>query len=415
MTPNNRHPSKTALIVEENLGRTVGHYDAWIDGISGAFQREGLAVTVLGAKEARRLPSQQPIEPWFDRIYLDAYFGAQPRFASRLVAALRHNVYLYRRAATWFRAQPRYDLVMATQVNVFHLLGWRLIWMMFGRRKIRRLVLLSTAPMWLHEYDDAGERHHHKGAPLVAALYRLFGGAVRRGDILLAAETEHDARAIEKASGIPVVAVPTPRPDGLIQAARERILERRSGGPRPPVLGWLGRCSEEKGFASFFEATRRFLAAHPAMPCTVLIQYLSGPEECRVPAEEVERLAASDTRLRLVRQPAAGDNFGRLLGELDCLVVPYRRRNYVGRNSSAALDAVLAGIPMITTEGTWMAEFMARHGAGFTCQDQDPTELSLRMEQFVAAADELERTAWERSEEARSAISWSKFTQLVMN
>ena len=413
--PETPQPSaKTALIVEENLGRTVGHYTSWIDGITGAFQREGLRVTVLGATQARQLPSQHPVEPWFDRIYLDAYFGAKPRFASRLLAALGHNWHLYRRLATWFQTHPRYDLVMATQVNVFHLLGWRITWMIFGRRKMRRLVLLSTAPMWLHEYNDAGTCHRHKGYKLVGALYHMFGRSVRRGDILLTAETDHDARAIENASGVPVFAVPTPRPAELINAAREHILERRSRGPRPPVLGWLGRCSEEKGFESFFEATRRFLAAHPTMPCTVLIQYLSGPEECRVPADDVELLAASDQRVRLVRQSAAGDAFGRLLGELDCLVLPYRRRNYVGRNSSAALDAVLAGIPIITTEGTWMAELLSKHGAGLECKDQDAEGLAQLMHQFTDQAERFTTVAWRRSEGARATISWSGFVKSVM-
>jgi glycosyltransferase involved in cell wall biosynthesis len=181
------------------------------------------------------------------------------------------------------------------------------------------------------------------------------------------------------------------------------------------VLGWLGRCSEEKGFSFFFEACRRFLITHPDTPCTILIQYLMSPEGCRITAAEVEQLAASDPRVLLVKEPASGSAFGHLLGELDCLVLPYLRRNYVGRNSSAALDAVLAGIPIITTEGTWMAELMEALGAGLACRDQDASDLAVCMKRAVDSCPTLTAEAWERSSLARENVSWTRFSALIFS
>lgn len=413
MTPRAQHPARTALIVEENLGRTSGHYESWVDGIATAFQREGLDVTVLGSRNAHRLAGGIPIEPWFERNYMDAYLAVPPRIAPRLLAALGHNLRFFRQLRKWFTGRPGYDLVMATHVNIFHLLAWRLVWTLFGRRKIRRLVVNSLVPMWLYEHDNTGVSRRHKGAWLLGLIYRTFSGPVSRGEVQLTAETEYDARAIEAVSGVPVMTLPTPRPESLIVAARRRISERRAGHSQPPVLGWLGRCSEEKGFSHFFEACRQFLAANPETPCTILIQYLVSPEGCRIPESEIDELAASDPRVRLIKSSVFGDAYGRLLGELDCLILPYLRRYYVGRNSSAALDAVLAGIPIITTEGTWMAELMARHGAGLSCKDANAAALAEAIGELIENDEIFAATALRRCETARDAISWTRFSEAL--
>lgn len=413
MTPRAQHPARTALIVEENLGRTSGHYESWVDGIATAFQREGLDVTVLGSRNAHRLAGGIPIEPWFERNYVDAYLAVPPRIAPRLLAALGHNLRFFRQLRKWFTGRPGYDLVMATHVNIFHLLAWRLVWTLFGRRKIRRLVVNSLVPMWLYEHDDTGVSRRHRGAWLLGLIYRTFSGPVSRGEVQLTAETEYDARAIEAVSGVPVMTLPTPRPESLIVAARRRISERRAGHSQPPVLGWLGRCSEEKGFSLFFGACRQFLAANPETPCTILIQYLVSPEGCRIPESEIEKLAASDPRVRLIKSSVSGDAYGSLLGELDCLILPYLRRYYVGRNSSAALDAVLAGIPIITTEGTWMAELMHRCGAGLACKDRDPADLGACIGKMLVLSAAMREKAENQSIRARETISWRNFSDHI--
>jgi glycosyltransferase involved in cell wall biosynthesis len=210
------------------------------------------------------------------------------------------------------------------------------------------------------------------------------------------------------------VAIPTPRPKSLIEAARARIQERRAAAA-PPVLGWLGRCSEEKGFSTFFAAVRQFMHEHPSLPCSVLIQYLVGPDGCVIPESEIDALAASDSRIRLLKESVSGDAYGRLLGELDCLVLPYQRSKYIGRNSSAALDAVLVGIPIITTEGTWMAELLEHHGAGLTAKDRDEAALAQGFRLIIEDFDKLSVDAWTRSDAARSRISWTQFAQTILS
>ena len=85
----------------------------------------------------------------------------------------------------------------------------------------------------------------------------------------------------------------------------------------------------------------------------------------------------------------------------------------MGRNSSLALDAFACGVPMITTEGTWMAEQMNEWGAGIPVRDGDVDDLVRAIGEFQSRAAELRATARQRAATALEENSWRRLLKIL--
>ena len=376
--------------------------------------RRGFNVTIAANRNWSGTIRDASMLPWYTRTSSDRY-KISIRTPVRIAAAAWHNLTFALHTLRLVSRRRSWDLIIMTNVNVFHLAGWRVIWFFGGSRRIRRLVLNSVAPVWIYGFDEQNRRIRHRGAARIGQLYSLFRREVEKGRILLTAESDHDAATLRTLSNCPVRTLPTPRPDEVVEAA---LTERRNRdrGASGPVLAWLGRMNREKGFHLFIAASREFLHRNPDVRCTVLIQWLTDDGAEPVPRAEVDALAATDTRLRLLppARSSTGADYGRLLGRADCLILPYQQALFLGRNSSAALDAAATDCAIITTEGTWMAEQIGRIVTGFTCADQDSGSLARAMERFVFNHESQLAVARRLGVAAREKYSWQRMADLLL-
>lgn len=400
------------LICEENLGREAGHLEPFITGIAACAEKKGYDVVVAGSSRFAGVLGSARVLRYYHSTGVER-FARTPAGMQRVVAAFAHNLQFAWRTYGLVRREGPFSVVFATCVNVFHILGWWLVWRLYGSSRWKRLVLNSWCPIWVFRVTAEGKEMPHPMSCIVALGYRLFADGVAKGRVKLVAETEHDAAHLQKISGVPVFAMATPRPMELIAAAREARLARLAS-PRAPRLGWLGRPSEDKGFSIFVAAMERYLKEEPAGGVEFVVQWLKESTDVLVPWSRLQELSTLDPRVRLIGHSLGPKEYGALVGSLDCVVLPYVMANYVGRNSSTALDAFLSGVPVIATEGTWIAERMSLYGGGLLMKDGDADSLVEQMRRFLRERETITRLAEERSAVARAEISWNGFFALAL-
>jgi glycosyltransferase involved in cell wall biosynthesis len=105
--------------------------------------------------------------------------------------------------------------------------------------------------------------------------------------------------------------------------------------------------------------------------------------------------------------------FSAVEASLDGLLLPYWKHEYTGRGSSLTSDAVCLGVPVIYTQGTWIAETIRRFGAGVGCRDRDAASLEAAIEAFVRDHAALAAQARKRAVAARREYSWATFFERV--
>ena len=401
------------LIVEENLKSNLAHFCNFVDGITAVLTRKGMRVTVAAHQQWRGSLKDAEVLRLFKyhngERFLMAKGGVQ-----RVCAAVWHNLVLAVRVAGVLWRRPRVNLVVATYINVFHVFGWWLVWAVFGRWKIERLVLNSPCPVWVFDFKPDGTKYRHSGAGMVGWCYRLFRRAVARGDVLLLSETEHDAAELSAAAGVEVRAFDPPRLESMVAAARA-IREQGSAPGAAMIFGWVGQFKVEKGVSCFMEGTRIFLQDNPTIPCRIRVPWPDDPSICEVSLAELEAWAASDERIEWFHRGPVGedDDYGETLGRTDCIILPYQKHRYIGRGSSTALDGAVAEVPLIVTGETWMDDLLRTLAAGIAFENGNANALAAAMRRMYDEQAYFRSEARRRGEVARERLSWTRLAGLL--
>ncbi|MCC5023828.1 MAG: hypothetical protein J6386_14070 [Candidatus Synoicihabitans palmerolidicus] len=249
--------------MEENLGASTGHFLNAISGLVGEFPNQGCFVTVVANRLWKGTIARAEVLPFLPESFPDRFPRAHSG-VTRLRAAAIHNLVLTERLFRLLWRQPPRDLVIATNINIFHAVGWYTIWLMFGGWNIRRLVLNFGGPTWIENHDAEGQVIHHHAARWVTWIYKRFRRGVRSGRILATAESDHDAQIYTRLTGFPFTGVLAPRDSTITSAALAEKAKPRS--PHSPfVFSWIGRNSAEKGFGWFIDALASSCNATPTI------------------------------------------------------------------------------------------------------------------------------------------------------
>lgn len=127
---------------------------------------------------------------------------------------------------------------------------------------------------------------------------------------------------------------------------------------QPLCCGYLGDARDEKGFGLLPDALdllRRF--SHSARDVVFLAQ-----SNFNVPGGEPESALAylslqsqPESWRRLIKGPFESDVYEALFRDMDVALIPYAGHLYTARSSGVYAEALVAGIPAVVTEGSWMA------------------------------------------------------------
>lgn len=405
-------PQKRLLIVAPCLADAKGHLLSYLRGIAIANQTAGNAVTVLA--HATFDPAWIPeatVLPYFERRWEDAFFV--PERKGRILSCLRHNLWIFRKLRTFLKADNQWDTIFCAYTNVFELVGWRLA--CFWIRKRTFLLINTPVPIWVFEYYS-GSLQFKRQAPLVLRVYRSFASMVKTKRCAFSAETDHDAKVLSEWTGYSVSSLPTPRPQLLLDAFNAKRVEGARENPTPGFktrLGWLGRADEGKGFDLFTRALALFQNTQESAKATIVIQWFPATGLDPTWRTQIEALQTRGLAVEWIEGALQTAGYGQALAQIDFLILPYKKVEYIGRNSSAAVDAFSCGVPIIATEGTWMAEKMEEWGAGISFPDGDAGGLCDAMQRAVQKRGQIIEQARKNIPRTLQACSWDELMKIL--
>ena len=395
------------LIVEECLRDERGHYAGFVLGMAAWLAARGAEVEIW----AHRLVGLQLTPPGvrlraiFAESWIEGFWRCS-RF-DRVLLLLVHNARFLSGLRRAGRGGGGWNIVIATDVNIFHLFAWRL-WL-WAAPSSTRLALIAIQPPWLFDYSPTGEMRLKPQARLYRWALRTFAGDVASGRCRFATDAPPIRRMLAECSGLPFAEVSVPRTDVLLAGLNAPPPAQRHGFR----LGVLGRPTRDKGFdrlLSVIALWQSRSAADRARVCFVVQWHVTqGASE-----DEHHRLlalaAAAPETVEIVESMLSEEQYAALLASLHGALLPYTRAESAGRASNVARDIFCAGRPIITTSGTWMAEQLAVSGAGITC-GETPESIVAAIEEFARRYEELAALAQARRAVAREALSWERFFQ----
>lgn len=395
--------ARRLLIVEEALKDFVGHWYEYVRAVVELNRAEGTQVAVAGHVSATEpLRRELGLIPLFERSPWDGdYRGG--RLPS--LGLVRHNLLVFRRMAAFLRGSPRFDCLFAPTVVLHHIWGWRLLWTL-RRGGIGRLVLLVRNNVAEYAPGSTTPRFRLK-ARLFGFGIRSFAGHVAAGRVVFATDSERLADEYRQLSGIPFVVFPSPRVAPPV-AARAR---RRKGAPL--LFSCLGPARFEKGIDVLQQAIAFYLADPAAPPARFAIQWPTPIADAVGRSYLPDPALAASGRVDFLTEPLDSAEYDALLESTDCMVLPYRRSSYFARISGVAVEAVTAGIPVVTTADTWTSELVERQGAGLTAPDGDARALATAMADLARDHPRFRREAEAARQSALAANSGARFLALL--
>ena len=191
------------LIVEEALRAGNGHWPRYINDLAEGFRAGGDVVDVLGHKEANEKVKSvvHGVVPWLSR---DCRVD---RRSQGLIGGIRHNLSLKRELKIWLNKRKPYDWILSLSSRPKHLLAIAMLSSSKVYMPSRFLLLFVLGP---GQRDDAGKFCLSASNLFARFCFALLHPAIRRGQVVLAAETEGMRKEVENFTGLPVKLFPHP-------------------------------------------------------------------------------------------------------------------------------------------------------------------------------------------------------------
>lgn len=180
----------------------------------------------------------------------------------------------------------------------------------------------------------------------------------------LVAVSHTSARGIEECLGLPTGAVHTIH--NGVEAAEARPAARPLNDP--PTIGAIGRLSWEKGYEDLPKILAQVANLH-----AILVG--DGPDRARI--ENLARREGVRERLELVGWQ---DDANAWLHRFDLLVAPSRAE---GSPPLAALEAMMASVPVIAADVGAVAEAVTDRETGLLVPPRDPNAMAVAVEELL--------------------------------
>jgi glycosyltransferase involved in cell wall biosynthesis len=459
------------LIVEDALRDRKGHWFEYL----GTFARELRAldddVTILADKAAEQFLIEQlhvqPILPasiWhrmgdgagalrrYSRVPLHAWqtYCAVKNYLRNGDSAERRQFGKNKKggflpkAATTVLREP-YDIFFVPTVLVHHLLGW--VWLVkrvLKKSSARVLLFFPNTPVQLDLKTSEPSWQPAPTAKLFHRLIRFLQDEVKQGRVILGAETYPMREALTQLTGVPFTYFPHPvaadinaeklktenqKEEDKAESRKQKaecgnqtsnagISEFPISDVPPSTLnaqrsteitfGFYGSARHEKGSDILVAAVDEFCRRYPDSSVKFVLQSVDGD------AKLWERLKGN-SKIQLIPHYFADGQYARQLAQTDALLLPYRRSSYGLRVSRVVIEAMVHGIPVVTTRGTTLEDQAGEFGAMVLCEDENVDSLVQAIREMEENFTTLQRKAEPKTIPARQHFSLLKFRALLKN
>jgi len=398
------------LIVEEALRTLHGHWFQYISDIIHGGRAAGHEIEVAVHKDAcPEILRALPCRP----ILTDSVFEGEksnPSIGGSTGRILRHNRILFRDLAPIVlggEAQS-YDVVIATTPRLDHMLAYQCLAMNLPRKSRLRFVLLMIESVGKYSnQEETRPRFSPRTLPLRLAM--KWNSFLPSGDrILFATESEGLARQYESfcLRRMPLVPHVTELPDLSPYRVRNSVSE----SPGKLSFGTYGFTRYDKGLDVLQSSLRFLLSEKGELPdSNFFIQWTS---DYRLPDGtliEQDPILNRLDNITYIPEFNSSEDYYNWIARTDIMLLPYRRGFYRDKLSRVAIDAALAGIPIIYPKGTWLEGFVANHAAGVSFEEANPKSLAVAIEHSVRTHNELKGLAISRQEKTASFFSAKSF------
>jgi glycosyltransferase involved in cell wall biosynthesis len=369
------------LILEEALQQRAGHWPVYLGDIARGLRSMGDTVHLLAHRQADpALLRELEAVPWLRRSC-----WSDPRAQGQL-GGLRHSVRFARDLRRWLRQVPEpYHWICSLTMRLPHLLAFTLLARSGGIPPRSRCLLLFVQGFGVYAGPDQPVHFPPTASNRLARwCFRRLRPAVRRGSIVLAAETEAMRQELARFSGLPVVLFPHPVQVQPLPAPVQQA--------RPVTITCPGFARHEKGTDLLQQACRLVWAEPGLEHVHVVCQW---PEPFALP--DGRQLAPDpdlvrDRRFELINENLGQAAYHALLARTDLIVLPYRRESYHNRVSRVAIEAAIHGIPLLPMRGTWAEELSTLAGGSVVIEDETPEALADGVMVALKALSELNRS-----------------------
>jgi glycosyltransferase involved in cell wall biosynthesis len=154
--------------------------------------------------------------------------------------------------------------------------------------------------------------------------------------------------------------------------ANKRVLNRANHTVEFKSVLFAGAAREDKGFSKFVQLISHAHERKLSVPFTIQI---SSDHKGEHDAETRKNIALLKSipypYLNIYDQTLSTDAYAKMFEGVICVQL-YRSNDFADRVSGVTLDALAAGCPIITTEGTWIANQVTRFGAGIVVDSSSP-------------------------------------------
>lgn len=386
------------LIVEDALRDRRGHWFEYLGTFARELKALGDDATILGDRAAepflREQLQLQPVLP--DSIWHRMGDGA---------GALRRYLRVPVHAWNTFRVMKKilgrgekFDLIFVPTMLVHHLLGWQwLIKRVLPRTQSRVLLFFPNTPITLDEKTGEPAWQAAPTAKLFNRLIRSLGEEVEQGRVILGAETHPMCDALTKLTGVKFTYLPHP-----VAPLPEVANESAAADENKIIFGSYGSARHEKGPDILVPAVEEYCRRFPETRAQFVLQCVDGDKA-------LWRRLEGNPKVRLIPEYFPGGGYAKQLRETDVLLLPYRRSSYALRVSRVVIEALVQGLPVVTTAKTTLEDQAKEFGAANFCTDGDVESLVQAIREMENNFASLQQLAAGRKILAREHFSVRQF------
>lgn len=397
------------LICEEALIDFKGHFYNWIKAIRGLNIQRGVKVFIGANKRVDKDICQNLdcIPAYTYNSWAGIYDFPNP--VKRYFYVFVHNYRVFTETRKLLKVTGNVDCILLPAARIHHLLAWKLLASMYLGTRFKRLIIFILTSEAIYD-EEFSQFRFKSSSSFIKLILKSFRKSVKKGDVILAGDSEITCYEYEKLSGTAFVVFPTPAVSfgGVVHDNEETYAQDNL-----TRFVFLGVSVIDKGIDLLQQAIEDILERIPDFNGHFIIQWATPTidyEGIQVPISK--KLRSSD-KVTLIEKVLNEEEYKEQLSRAHFLLLPYRRKVYYNRISGVAVEAACCGIPMIVTENTWLDRSVKTYGVGLTVKDGDPKDLAAKIESAAADASSLLRQAKERAKIAISINSSSRYFDLM--
>jgi glycosyltransferase involved in cell wall biosynthesis len=389
------------LIVEDALRNKKGHWFEYVSTFARELRPLGDDVTILADRSAEPFIIEQlqarPVLP--DSIWHRMGDGAGA--LQRYLRVPMHGWNTWRAIKNYLRNGEKYDVIFVPTLLVHHLLGWT--WLIKGALKKmpgRVVLFFPNTPVQLDLKTNEASWQPAPTAKLFRYLIQSLKDEVAQGRVILGVETHPMQQALTQLSGVPFTYLPHPV---HVEKTEIQKTESKNGAL---IFSSFGSARHEKGSDVLVPAIDEYCRRYPDSRVQFVLQSVDGDAELWARLKD-------NPRIRLIPNYFNDGEYNRHLAQTDALLLPYRRSSYGLRVSRVVIEAMVHGIPVVTTSKTTLEDQAKEFGAAVFCEDENADSLLKAIREMEQHFLELKVMADRKSAIACAHFSVQQFRHIL--